>query len=241
MNDYSIQVIKTFCRNLDIKRLLSKDSDFEFVPTMKYMLRIGLDKFTDMTRHPTIEDVLHSRQFTSGFNKVRFRYESNCYITLIDVGGQRPEREKWVSVVNSEIQCILYFASLVDYKITKGGDTPINRLQESIELFVKIMTDPIFEDIPVIILLNKMDLFPEKLKMDPLNETYSNYKGSTIAEAQEFISSLFFDAIKNKKIMCQINKVKVKFICSYNSNSIKDIINYVKNNIFEKRVKMSGM
>jgi hypothetical protein len=53
---------------------------------------------------PTVQDILHSRSKTTGITEIEFEYE-NTKFRMVDVGGQRSERKKW-------IHCFQVFFSL---------------------------------------------------------------------------------------------------------------------------------
>ena len=58
-------------------------------------------------------------------------------ITILDVGGQRSERKKWLHVMDN-VDAVLFIASLSDYDQRLNEDSTRNRMQESIALFDNI-------------------------------------------------------------------------------------------------------
>lgn len=48
---------------------------------------------------PTDQDILHIRVRTTGLTKVNVQIENHSY-QVYDVGGERSERRKWVSVMD---------------------------------------------------------------------------------------------------------------------------------------------
>ena len=118
---------------------------------------------------------------------------------MIDVGGQRSERKKWLKCFDS-VQAVIFVASLAEYDqvrkvyvfhwpifeqtlfsgiliqvLVEDGST--NRMKESINLFGQMCDHPCFVETNMILFLNKKDLFAEKLKLRPLNFCFPEYTG----------------------------------------------------------------
>uniref|UniRef100_A0A6G3MHJ1 Guanine nucleotide-binding protein alpha-7 subunit (Trinotate prediction) n=1 Tax=Henneguya salminicola TaxID=69463 RepID=A0A6G3MHJ1_HENSL len=99
-------------------------------------------------------------------------------LRLIDIGGQRSERKKWVHCFE-DLNAMIYVASLVDYCMVLEEDNMTNRLTESVKLFSAMCNNPYFSSIPIILFLNKKDLFDKKILVCPLEQYFPNYiKGS---------------------------------------------------------------
>jgi GTPase SAR1 family protein len=95
---------------------------------------------------------------------------------FIDVGGQRAERRKWIHCFD-DVVAVIFFASLSEYDQTLAEAIDTNRMSESISLFKQLLALKFFESTPVILFLNKYDLFEEKIKRVPLTVMYPQYKG----------------------------------------------------------------
>ncbi|CAN9505694.1 unnamed protein product [Ophioblennius macclurei] len=113
---------------------------------------------------------------------------------LFDVGGQRSERRKWLSCFDC-IQSILFVVALSSYDMMLLEDPSVNRLQESLELFSSICTNPVFEKTSLILFMNKMDLFQKKiLRMRRhLRFFFPSYKGpdGDVSAAALHITAMF--------------------------------------------------
>eukprot|EP00511_Aplanochytrium_stocchinoi_P002115 CAMPEP_0204827842 /NCGR_PEP_ID=MMETSP1346-20131115/5336_1 /ASSEMBLY_ACC=CAM_ASM_000771 /TAXON_ID=215587 /ORGANISM="Aplanochytrium stocchinoi, Strain GSBS06" /LENGTH=323 /DNA_ID=CAMNT_0051956463 /DNA_START=568 /DNA_END=1536 /DNA_ORIENTATION=- len=123
---------------------------------------------------PSIDDVLLVRVRTTGMademfsiGKVKFR--------LIDVGGQRAERRKWIHLFNS-VTSVIFVTSLSEYDQTLWEDSTTNRLQESVSLFKEHAESYQFKDSAFMLFLNKVDLFEMKYKEKriPINDPELN-------------------------------------------------------------------
>merc|ERR1719198_1256957 len=95
---------------------------------------------------------------------------------VIDVGGQRSERSKWIKCFDN-VTAMLYIAALSGYDLGLYEDQERNRLHESVGLFNGLVKNKFFENTAIILFLNKTDLFEEKIKRHPLGDFIKEYLG----------------------------------------------------------------
>lgn len=130
-------------------------------------------RFAEPDYKPTFTDILKSRRKTTGINESSFLVGNKKYL-MIDVGGQRSERKKWLNCF-SEVSCILFFAAINEYDLVLEEDTNVNRLVESLKLWKVLSMSPYFKYTPFVLFLNKSDLFQEKVKTAPLIEIFKDF------------------------------------------------------------------
>jgi len=124
---------------------------------------------------PEVQDVLNCRVMTTGISEV-FVTAGQQTFQIVDVGGQRSERKKWIHQF-AGVQSIIFITSLSEYNQTLREDIHTNRSKESLELFGQTINSDIFRQTPIILFLNKVDIFRTKIKQFPLNETFPDYTG----------------------------------------------------------------
>ena len=95
---------------------------------------------------------------------------------MLDVGGQRSERRKWIHCFDC-VTAVLFCASLSEYDQTLREDDTQNRMKESLLLFDEICNSPWFRDTAFILFLNKTDLFRDKIQRVPLTVCFPQYNG----------------------------------------------------------------
>jgi len=130
--------------------------------------RYASDSFT-----PNNEDYFKARIKTTGIVESTFSV-SGTNFTIVDVGGQRSERKKWLHCFGS-VDSIIFLAAINEYDMVLEEDETENRLVESIKLWRALTNAPFFKGIPFILFLNKSDLFQEKLPKVPLQEIFADY------------------------------------------------------------------
>jgi hypothetical protein len=102
--------------------------------------------------------------------------------------------------------------------------------QESLLLFDEIVNSPWFRKTPVVLFLNKIDLFKEKIARVPLRVCFGNYQGRDDPdEAKEFIRKQFLDlpADKSKAIYCH-------WTCAINTQNVEVVFRVVKETLLRE-------
>lgn len=135
---------------------------------------------------PTDEDTLFTRIKTIGVLEVKFEYQGSLF-TIIDVAGQRAERKKWIQVLENAT-AVLYVASLAEYDQNCYEDGITNRMLESMDLFDQYINDKLLKNATICLLLNKKDIFREKIQKRDLSFLFQEYtQGNDENAAIEFI------------------------------------------------------
>lgn len=70
-------------------------------------------------------------------------------------------------------------------------DSSKNKMDDSLTLFETVAQNPLFEGLPIFLLLNKKDIFTELLETRPLADAYPEYEGGAdYVAALDFIKTL---------------------------------------------------
>ena len=95
---------------------------------------------------------------------------------MIDVGGQRNERKKWIHCFD-DVDAIIYVAAISEYDQVLVEDQSTNRMIESLDLFEELCNSPWFENTDMMLFLNKRDLFESKIKEKSISSVpaFSSY------------------------------------------------------------------
>ena len=152
-----------------------------------------MDKTLDPSYTPNQQDVLQLRVPTTGIVETTFKSGSIMYV-LCDVGGQRSERRKWLHCFD-DVKAVLFVAALSGYDMTLTEDGTTNRMEESLNLFQAICVNKFFDNASIILFLNKLDLFTEKINNTNhhLRLYFPQYNGPDhdVSAAKKFIKGLF--------------------------------------------------
>lgn len=175
---------------------------------------VNIDRFIEQGYEPTEQDVLRARIRTTGIEEAEFTI-TDFQFKLIDVGGQRSERRKWLHCFDS-VTAILYFVAMNEYDMLLREDETSNRMIDSIALFEGVCNSPWFKDVTFILLLNKADLFRQKIESIDLNVCFPEYTGGCNFEvASEYIKQKFLQVNKSP------HDVFVHFIVAVDTDNVK--------------------
>jgi guanine nucleotide-binding protein G(i) subunit alpha len=113
---------------------------------------------------------------------------------MFDVGGQRSERKKWIHCFEN-VTSIIFCVALSEYdqvlleESSQVSSTETlspmctyslvaqNRMMESLVLFDSVVNSRWFMRTSIILFLNKVDLFKQKLARSPLGNYFPDYSG----------------------------------------------------------------
>lgn len=124
---------------------------------------------------PNDQDVLRSRVKTTGITETTFIIGELTY-RMFDVGGQRSERKKWIHCFEN-VTTILFLVAISEYDQLLFEDESVNRMQEALTLFDSICNSRWFVKTSIILFLNKIDRFKEKLPVSPMKNYFPDYEG----------------------------------------------------------------
>eukprot|EP01083_Nonionella_stella_P057786 151557_1 len=133
-----------------------------------------IDEIVSSSFRPNDEDVLRCRDRTTGVFQESLSVKGRNF-TILDVGGQKIEREKWKNVFRGT-RAIIYVVALSEYNQLLFEDDATNRLDDAIDTWDTIINHG-FKDIPFVLIFNKTDLFREKIASGNAPFTFQNFKG----------------------------------------------------------------
>lgn len=156
---------------------------------------------------------------------------------LIDVGGQRNERKKWIHCFEG-VTAIIFVSSLSEYDQKCYEDDSTNRMKESMLLFDEICNSRWFFDTSVILFMNKVDLFQQKVVQTDLSVCFEDYTGGlNVENASAFIKSKYLDLNKHK----DQKTVYCHFTCATDTEVMKKVFDSIKDIILQKSLVNSGL
>jgi len=127
----------------------------------------------------TTEDILKVRRKTTGIVEYHIQFTAKekqfaFPMRLIDVGGQRSERKKWLSAFNG-VHCVIYMVALNEYDIGLEEDENVNRMVDTLSLWHFLTGSPHLAKTPFMLFLNKSDLFAKKIEDVPLQTVFQDF------------------------------------------------------------------
>lgn len=158
-----------------------------YLPDSTHYFLSQISRISDVNYIPSVTDVLRTRKKTSGIFDFRFQMGSGLNIHMYDVGGQRSERRKWIHCFDN-VTLIIFCVALSEYDQVLLEENSQNRLEESLTLFDSVVNSRWFARTSVVLFLNKIDVFAEKLPYSPLEKHFPDYTGgNNINKAAKYI------------------------------------------------------
>jgi len=167
---------------------------------------------------------LRCRSRTTGIVETEFQIK-NDYFKIMDVGGQRSERKKWIHCFE-DVTAVIFVAAINEYDQTLYEDNSTNRIMEALDLFDKTCNSKWFVNANIILFLNKRDLFEDKIKKVDLKVCFPDYKdGCNYHAASEYLMNKFKEQNKQPKL-----KIYGHITCATDTNNVKFTMDSVKKN-----------
>ncbi|XP_037680056.1 guanine nucleotide-binding protein subunit alpha-15 [Choloepus didactylus] len=182
--------IQWLWRDTGIRACYERRREYHLLDSAGYYLS-HLERITEEDYVPTAQDVLRSRMPTTGINEYCFSVQKTN-LRIVDVGGQKSERKKWIHCFENVI-ALIYLASLSEYDQRLEENNQENRMKESLALFGTILELPWFKSTSVILFLNKTDILEEKIRTSHLATYFPSFQGpkQDAEAAKKFILDMY--------------------------------------------------
>ncbi|KAL7750953.1 guanine nucleotide-binding protein subunit alpha [Sorochytrium milnesiophthora] len=229
------QTALNISRSTVAQKVMARANEFQIVESTSYFME-HLQRIVNPNYLPTDQDILQMRIRTTAIMEKRYCIDGLQY-AIIDVGGQRSERRKWLHCFES-VTSIIFVIAVSEYDQVLEEDDTVNRLKESILLFGSICNSSWFAKIPLILFLNKTDLFAVKLRVSSPRTYFSSFP----AQCKEPTDGLRFF----KKLVQAVNKNAAKpvythFTCATDTQQIKYVLSAVRDIIVRSRLGSVGL
>eukprot|EP01083_Nonionella_stella_P006922 20044_1 len=135
--------------------------------------------------------------------QITFRSMPDCERTfdVFDVCGSTKERQRWRDIEcvadASLVTCIVFVVSLSCYDKVLWDNEHVNAMSDTLDLWEHVVNDRRFKDSAILLVLNKSDLFEQKIIQKETSITvcpeFANYYGDqqSVADIIEYISTVF--------------------------------------------------
>jgi len=222
--------IKAIWADKGIRQTYERRAEFQLHGSVPYIVQ-HIDRLAQPDCELNHDDVLQCRIRTTGIVEIEFTLESYRF-RVMDVGGQRSERRKWIHCFD-DVTAVIFCVALSEYDEVLVEDNRVNRMHEAIELFAETISNKVFKNSSIVLFLNKSDLFREKIKKVPLNKCFTDYTGGADFDSgSKFISQKFMDKNQdpNKMIFPHIT-------CATNTENVRLVFDGVRATILNNQLK----
>ncbi|MFT7817443.1 guanine nucleotide-binding protein subunit alpha-14-like isoform X1 [Arapaima gigas] len=214
--------------------------EYQLSDSTSYYLN-SLDQIYKANYVPSEQDILRVRIPTTGIIEYLFHLQ-NVTFRMVDVGGQRSERKKWIHCFE-KVTSIIFLTALSEYDQVLLESPDVNRMEESKALFRTIITSPWFEESSFILFLNKTDLLEAKIPYSHVVDYYPSYKvdhglwkfvgpKKDALAARQFILRMYEEQNPEKR------DIFSHFTCATDTENIRFVFTAVKETIINNNLKI---
>ncbi|SGZ27041.1 BQ5605_C025g10035 [Microbotryum silenes-dioicae] len=232
------EAIMELWKDAGVQECFGRSREYQLNDSAQYyfdsIARIGSRNYM-----PSDQDVLRSRVKTTGITETNFEIGELKY-RMFDVGGQRSERKKWIHCFEN-VTAIVFLVAISEYDQMLYEDVvvaeSINRMQEALVLFDSICNSRWFVRTSIILFLNKIDLFREKLPRSPVASFFPDYTGGADLQAAcDYFSSRFVGLNQSSA-----KQIYTHFTCATDTNQIKFVLSAVNDIVIQVNLRDCGL
>jgi len=224
--------IKSLWMDVGVQECFRRSREYQLNDSAKYYFD-SIDRIAQADYLPTDQDVLRSRVKTTGITETTFLIGDITY-RMFDVGGQRSERKKWIHCFEN-VTTILFLVAVSEYDQLLLEDDSVNRMQEALTLFDSICNSRWFIRTSIILFLNKIDRFREKLPISPMKHYFPDYEGGDDYNAAcDYILNRFVSLNQS-----DVKQVYTHFTCATDTTQIKFVMAAVNDIIIQNNLRDS--
>ncbi|XP_062333458.1 guanine nucleotide-binding protein subunit alpha-14-like isoform X1 [Osmerus eperlanus] len=235
LEPWHVDSIKRVWSDHGTQRCYERRREFQLSDSAKYYMS-DLDRIAAPTYIPTQQDILRVRVPTTGIIEYLFDLKT-VFFRMVDVGGQRSERRKWIHCFEN-VTSIIFLVALSEYDQVLYEETNVNRLEESLALFKTIVTYPWFQESSIILFLNKVDLLQEKIAHSHLGDYFSGFPGprQDVEAAKKFILKMYLEQHVGRH-----QPLYNHFTCATDTENIRVVFKAVRDTVFRENLDRYGL
>ncbi|OJJ51712.1 hypothetical protein ASPZODRAFT_148945 [Penicilliopsis zonata CBS 506.65] len=208
-----------------VQKAVARGHEFALHDNLQYFFS-SLDRVFTPGWLPDNQDMLQARLRTTGITETLFEL-GQMNFRMMDVGGQRSERKKWIHCFEG-VQCLLFMVALSGYDQCLVEDQNANQMHEAMMLFESLVNVDWFKRKPIILFLNKIDLFRGKLGVSPVSKHFPDYAGSDtdFDAAAKYFADRFrgIDRIPDREIYIHYTNATDTTLLKATMDSVQDMI-----------------
>jgi len=171
---------------------------------------------------------------TTGIVEQNFTIDGNVF-RIVDVGGQRNERKKWIHCFEN-VTAVVFVIALSGYDMVLYEDEKTNRMMEALALFDEMCNSRWFREAAFILFLNKADLFRDKIQKVSLRVCFPEYKGVDLYdEGVAFIEKKFLERNRSAKLIYPY------ITCATDTGTIGNVLTAVKDIVIRRSLDEASL
>ncbi|KAH9052732.1 G-protein alpha subunit [Lactarius vividus] len=221
-----------------IPALMSYLTEFYLMDSATYFFA-GAHRIAASNYLPSTEDVLRASVKTTSITETRIPL-GPLSINIVDVGGLSSQRNKWIHYFES-VTSIIFVTSLSEYDQVLLEEKSQSRMAESLVLFDSVINSRWFLRASIILFLNKIDVFKEKLPKVPLEKYFPEYTGGAdVHKGAKYILWRFMQA-NRVQLRVYPHSTSCSITQATDTSNIRLVFALVKERVLQNSLKTSSI
>ncbi|VDM40680.1 unnamed protein product [Toxocara canis] len=192
-----VGIIQRIWLSSTVQLVYKRRFSYQLLDSAKYFLD-SIERITEDNYSPTTQDILQCRFRTTGIHEINFIYKKLDF-KMVDVGGQRSERRKWIHCFDN-VNMVLFVVAMSEFDQGDPEDETQNRMIQSQQIFKTIVQSDYFKNASIVLFLNKFDIFQEKIKYTSLKKCWPEYNGDdSVEDCTKFLQKQFQRCVPNRQ------------------------------------------
>ncbi|KAK9898933.1 G protein alpha-subunit [Cystobasidium minutum MCA 4210] len=215
-----------------VRKAMARRNEYQLNDSAEYFFE-HVERTTNPHFVPNDDDILRCRVKTTGISETFLQVDHLRY-RLLDVGGQRTERKKWLNCFEG-VTVLLFLVAIQEFDQNLYEDESVSRMQEAVMLFDSVSNSRYFSETSIILFLNKIDLFKAKLRSGVLLKDHCpDYDGP-----DDYESGCQFMAQKFKALYRRNNELYTHFTCATDTKQVRVVLASVNDTILKRNLQFS--
>ncbi|XP_042337228.1 guanine nucleotide-binding protein subunit alpha-11-like [Plectropomus leopardus] len=235
-----VDAIRRLWADSGLRVCYSRRCEYQLLDSTEYYMS-NLDRIAAPDYIPTEQDVLRVRFPTTGIHDYAFTIK-NITLRIVDVGGQKSERRKWIHCFEN-VTSLIFLASLSEYDQVLEERETINRMDESLALFYTTIHSPWFFNTSIILFLNKTDILADKIQTSDLQKYFPSFTGKRQdpEDAKNYIRKMYEQQAVNRDNRDEWKTLYPHFTCATDTNNIRRVFSDIKDTVLLKSLRDYGV
>jgi len=240
--DYAMKV-KELWEDAGVQKCFERRAEYQLEDSVQFFLD-HLDEVMQEDYVPSVKHVLHVRVKTTTIYTQDIPLRDNTTLRMIDVGGQRCYREKWIHYFDNAVT-VIFITSLSEFDLKLEEDQSVSRTNESLSLFQRIVENQFFINTCIILFLNKKDLMRKKLKKVDFTDYFEDYDPDDFEHSDdhpkeaEFMRELYMERVKDS--IGDDRTIYSYITCATDKENVKIIWDVVRTTILENAMRVIAL
>ncbi|KAI9327747.1 guanine nucleotide binding protein, alpha subunit [Zopfochytrium polystomum] len=229
-----VDALEVLWRDPGVRTCAARGNEFGLMDSCEFLMT-HCREICSASYIPPNDHIVRIRKVTTAVSETRLTMLGKP-VLFYDVGGQKRFRTKWAPFFD-DVTAIIFVASLSCYDQNLDEDSSINRMTDSLSAFGCICNHTLLQKIPVILFLNKTDVFGTKVKTSPIAKYFPDYTGGSSRSAgAKFFQNKFLAMARNPD-----KEINVHFTWATDTTQTRKILNEVFEAVFDANLRDLGV